>query len=157
MVLAAAGALFGVSGAYTSAAAQAGEGAAPSLTLAQARQMVDAAEAEARANSWNVTIVVADVAGVPIYVRRIDGASPRSWDIALNKAKTVVATGMSTIEYGQAVSAGTVQAIENGITFEGGLPVRLGGEIVGGIGTSGVQSSQDAQISRAGLAAIGAN
>jgi glc operon protein GlcG len=144
-------------GTVSPVAAQSGGEDAPALSLAQARQMVDAAEAEARANEWNVTIVVTDVDGVPIYLRRLDGASPRSYDIAFNKARTVAATGMSTLEYGQALNAGTVQPIENGINFEGGLPIRLGGELVGGIGTSGVRSNEDAQISRAGLAAIGAN
>lgn len=142
-------------GALTPASGQAAPAGPPALTLAQAQKMVDAAEAEARANSWNVTIVVSDVAGIPIYVRRIDGAAPRSWDIAYNKARTVVATGMSTIEFGRAVQAGTAQMIENGITFEGGLPIFRNGELIGGIGTSGARADQDAQVSRAGLAVLG--
>lgn len=117
---------------------------------------MDAAEAEARANSWNVTIVIVDSAGVPIYLRRMNGASARSYDIALNKARTSAATGLTTLEYGQRRSAGTMDSIPNGITFEGGLPIRMSGRLLGGIGTSGVRANQDAQISRAGLAAVGA-
>jgi glc operon protein GlcG len=129
---------------------------APGITYEMVKKAMDAAEAEARANGWNVTIVITDAAGVPLYLRRLDGANPRSYDIALNKARTSASTGLTTIEYGQQVSAGTLQAVQNGITFEGGLPIRLNGQLVGGIGTSGVRANQDAEISRAGLAAIGA-
>jgi glc operon protein GlcG len=133
-----------------------GAAAAPRLSLEDAKRVLDAAEAEARANQWNVTIVITDAAGVPVYLRRLDNAAPRSFDIALAKARTSVATGLTTIEYGQRVQAGTIEAVPEGITFEGGLPIRVGGELVGGIGTSGVRANEDAQISRAGLAAIGA-
>jgi uncharacterized protein GlcG (DUF336 family) len=140
------------------AAAQGGRGAPqpPRLTLEDARKAVDAAEAEAVKNNWNVTIVIADSAGVPIYLRRMNGAAARSYDIAMNKARTSAATGLTTIEYGQRRTAGTIDSIANGITFEGGLPIRMSGRLVGGIGTSGVRANQDAQISRAALAAIGA-
>lgn len=133
-----------------------GMAAAPRLSLEDATRVLDAAEAEARANQWNVTIVVTDAAGVPVYLRRLDSASPRSFDIAFAKARTSAATGLATIEYGQRVQAGTIEAVADGITFEGGLPIRVGGELVGAIGTSGVRANEDAQISRAGLAAIGA-
>ena len=153
-----AAALLVVVSAQTQAAAQAGRGAAqapPRLTLEDARKAIDAAEAEARKSNWNVTIVIVDSAGVPIYLRRMDGAAARSYDIAMNKARTSASTGLTTMEYGQRLSARTVDSIPNGITFEGGLPIRVNGRLVGGIGTSGVRANQDAQISRAGLAAIG--
>ncbi len=133
-------------------------GAAPAarLSLEGARRVADAAEAEARANQWNVTIVLTDAAGVPVYLRRLDNASSFSFNIALGKARTSAATGLTTIEYGQRLQAGTIEAVPDGINFEGGLPIRVGGELVGAIGTSGVRANEDAQISRAGLAAIGA-
>jgi glc operon protein GlcG len=142
----------------TPGAAQGGRAAAPQpprLTLEDAQKAIDAAEAEARKNSWNVTIVIVDSAGVPIYLRRMNGAAARSYDIAMNKARTSASTGLTTIEYGQRRTAGTIDSIANGITFEGGLPIRISGRLMGGIGTSGVRANQDAQISRAGLAAIG--
>jgi glc operon protein GlcG len=141
----------------TQGAAQ-GRGATPQpprLTLEDAQKAINAAEEEARKNSWNVTIVIVDSAGVPIYLRRMNGAAARSYDIAVNKARTSASTGLTTIEYGQRRTAGTIDSIANGITFEGGLPIRINGRLIGGIGTSGVRANQDAQISRAGLAAIG--
>src|SRR5688572_11211488 len=127
----------------------------PPLSLELARKAVDAAEAEARANNWNVTIVIVDSAGIPVYLRRMNGAVARSYDIAMNKARTSAASGLTTMEYGQRRTAGTIDSIPNGITFEGGLPIRVNGRLIGGIGTSGVRANQDAQISRAGLTAIG--
>lgn len=152
--VAAALALVAFGGTMNTASAQAPAATPPAITLAQAKTMVDAAEAEARANNWNMTMIVTDAAGVPIYVRRMDNASPRSWDIGFAKAKTVVATGMSTIEYGQGVQNETIQPIEGGITFEGGLPIFRGTELIGAFGTSGARAEQDAQVSRAGIAAL---
>jgi len=126
------------------------------LTYDQARTAMDAAEAEARRNGWNLTIVVADTDGVPLYLRRMPDASARSYEIAMAKVRTALAAGMATGDYGQALAAGRVDTIPNGITFEGGYPVRLGGQIVGAMSASGARGSEDAQAVRAGLAAIGA-
>ena len=93
---------------------------AQALTLAQATTAVDAAEAEARRNGWNLTIVIAGADGIPILLRRMDDAAPRSYDIAMGKIRTALAAGMPTGDYGQALAAGRTDTIPNGITFEGG-------------------------------------
>lgn len=129
--------------------------AAPqALTYEMAVQAIDAAEAEARKNKWNVTIVVTDAAGVPVVVRRLTGASPRSYDIASRKAATVVATKLTTAVYGEQLKAGSVTEVPNGITFAGGVPIMRGTEFIGAIGTSGVRAIEDEQISKAGASAI---
>jgi glc operon protein GlcG len=127
---------------------------AQALTYEMAVQAIDAAEAEARKNKWNVTIVVTDAAGVPLVLRRLTGASPRSYEIATRKAATVVATKLATSTYGEQLKAGTVKEVPNGITFAGGVPVMRGSEFIGAIGTSGVRAIEDEQISKAGAAAI---
>ena len=76
-------------------------GAQQSLTYEQARTAMDAAEQDARSNQWNLTIVIADAQGVPIYVRRMEGASPRTFDVAMRKVRTALAAGMATGDYGQ--------------------------------------------------------
>ena len=68
------------------------------LTYEMAAQAIDAAEAEARKNKWNVTIVVTDAAGMPVMLRRLNGASARSYDIAMRKAATVVASKLTTAD-----------------------------------------------------------
>lgn len=129
---------------------------AQGLTYEEARIAMDAAEAEARANGWNVTIIVADPEGVPLYLRRFGGARPRSYEIATAKILTVLGSGMSTGEYAAALAEGRIEPIEGAVTFEGGYLIRRGGEIIGAISASGVRGSEDAQIVRAGIAAIGA-
>jgi uncharacterized protein GlcG (DUF336 family) len=117
-------------------------------------QVIDAAEAEARKNKWNVTIVVTDAAGMPVVLRRLTGASPRSYDIAMRKAATVVASKLTTAEYGAQLKTKAVTEVPNGITFAGGVPIMRGAEFIGAVGTSGVQAIQDEQISKAGASAI---
>jgi len=124
------------------------------LTYALAQQAMEAAEAEARRNNWNVTIVITDAAGIPVQVRRLDGASARSYDVAMRKAATVVATRLATSTYGEQLKAGTAKEVPNGVTFAGGVPIVRGGEFIGAVGTSGVAALDDERISKAGASAI---
>ena len=124
------------------------------LTYDMAVKAIDAAEGEARRNKWNVTIVVTDAAGIPMQLRRLDGASPRSYEIAMRKAATVVASKIATSAYGVQLKEGKVKEVPNGITFAGGVPIMRGGELIGAVGTSGVQAIQDEQVSQAGASAI---
>jgi glc operon protein GlcG len=136
------------------AAAQPPAQQAQALTYDLALKAIDAAEAEARRNKWNVTIVVTDAAGIPVLLRRLDGASPRSYEIAMRKAATVVASRLATSAYGAQLKEGKVKEVPNGITFAGGVPIMRGGELIGAVGTSGVQAIQDEQISQAGANTI---
>ncbi len=126
-----------------------------SLTLEQARAAMDAAETEAAQNQWNLTILIADTEGVPIYLRRIDGASARSYEIATRKVNTALASGMHTADYARALAAGQTDSIPNGVTGDGGYLIRLGGQVVGAMSASGASGAEDAQVVRAGMAAIG--
>jgi glc operon protein GlcG len=144
-------------GSVVSQAAFAQAPAAPTaqaLTYEMAAQAMDAAEAEARKNNWNVTMVVTDAAGVPVMLRRLNGASARSYEIAMRKAATVVASKLTTAEYGAQLKAKTIAEVPNGITFAGGVPIMRGSELIGAVGTSGVTAAQDEIISKAGASAI---
>jgi uncharacterized protein GlcG (DUF336 family) len=125
------------------------------ITLEDAKKAVDAAEAEARRNNWNLVFVITDSQGAPIYVRRMDGVPTRNYDIAMNKTRTSIASGMHTIDYAAAVRDGRIQAIEGAVTFEGGYLLRRNGQLVGAFSASGARGSEDAQAVRAGMAAIG--
>src|SRR5688572_25429044 len=140
--------------AHGAAGAQQPAATPQALTYDMALKAMDAAEAEARRNKWNVTIVVTDAAGIPMQLRRLDGASARSYDIAMRKAATVVASKLATSAYGVQVKEGKVKEVPNGITFAGGVPIVRNGEFIGAVGTSGVQALQDEQISQAGANAI---
>ena len=124
------------------------------ITLEEAKKAVDAAEAEARRNNWNLAFVISDAEGTPIYVRRMDGVPKRNYEIALNKISTSIKSGMHTVDYAAAVREGRTTAIEGALTFEGGLLLRREGKIVGAFSASGARGSEDAQAVKAGMAAI---
>ena len=115
------------------------------ITLEEAKKAMDAAEAEARKNNWNLAFVIADAEGTPIYVRRMDTAPKRNYEIALNKISTSIKSGMHTVDYAAAVRAGRITAIEGALTFEGGLLLRRDGKIVGAFSASGARGNEDAQ------------
>jgi len=127
------------------------------LNFETAEAAMDAAEAEARANGWNLTILIVDAEGIPIYLRRMDGAAVRTHDIVTRKVHVVLTTGGPSLAYGQALAAGTTDTIPGGIHYEGGLPIRMGGVLVGAMAASGATGAQDAQVVRAGLVAMGAD
>ena len=88
-------------------------------------------------------------------LRRIDGASARTFDIVMSKALVVLQTGLTSGQYGAMLAAGEIEEIEGGVTFQGGVPVYVGGELVGAVTASGVRGNQDEEISIAGATTIG--
>lgn len=126
------------------------------ITLEGAKNMAAAAEAEAKRNGWNVTIVVADAAGEPILLQRMDSAPFSSLDIAIGKARTAARFRRPTKALDESVSAGrgALLSLDGFTLLEGGEPVTVEGEVIGSVGVSGVTSAQDAQIARAGIAAL---
>lgn len=127
------------------------------LTFEMAETAMEAAEAEARANGWNLTILITDAEGVPVYLRRMDGASHRTHEIASMKTFTVLTIRGPSGDYGRGLSAGTMDTIPGAIGFDGGLPIIVDGEIIGAMAASGARGTEDAQVVRAGLAAMGAD
>lgn len=128
---------------------------APRITLEEARRAMDAAEAEARRNGWNLAFVITDSAGIPIYVRRMDGVPTRNYEVAMNKTRTSITSGLHTADYAAAVREGRIQPIEGALTYEGGYVLRREGKVVGAFSASGARGSEDAQAVRAGMAVIG--
>jgi uncharacterized protein GlcG (DUF336 family) len=124
-----------------------------SLTLAEARQIAAAAEAEAAKNQWNVTIAVLDEGGHLLYLERMDDAPLAGVVVAQEKARTSVLFRRPTKSIEESILGGrlVMLALPGATPIEGGLPLMNADRLVGGIGVSGVQSSQDAQIARAGV------
>jgi glc operon protein GlcG len=123
------------------------------LSLADAKQIAAAAEVEALNNKWSVTIAVLDDGGNLLYLQRLDDAPVGSIVVAQEKARTAFLFKRSTKSLEEAVAAGrTVMLTLPGATpIEGGFPLLNDSRVVGSIGVSGVQSSQDAQIAQAGV------
>jgi len=127
------------------------------LTLDAAKKIAAAAEAEARKNNWNVVIAVVDDGGHLVYLQRIDGTQTGSIDVAIGKARTAAAFKRPTKVFDElAKTRPSITSISpNAVLLEGGVPVVVGGQVVGAVGVSGVTSQQDAQIAEAGIAALG--
>jgi glc operon protein GlcG len=122
------------------------------LTLEGAKKIAAAAEAEARKNSWNVVIAVVDDGGHLVYLQRIDGTQTGSIEVAIQKARTAQAFKRPTKVFEDAIAGGrnALIALHGALPLEGGLPIMVGGQLVGAIGVSGVKSTEDGQIAKAG-------
>ena len=125
------------------------------MTYDLATSAMNTAEAYAREQEWNVTILITDQNNNPVMLRRIDGAGGRTFSFATAKALVVNETGLTSGEYGSRVQAGDIEEIEGGVTFAGGVPVYVNGQQIGAIATSGVRAAQDEEVSIAGVEAIG--
>jgi len=128
------------------------------LTLGDVRAMAQAAEAEAAANHWVVTIAIVDDGGHLLWLQRGDGAAPISSLIAPAKARTAALGRRESKVYEDAINQGRYSFLSaptlEGM-LEGGVPVMVDGHCIGAVGVSGVKSNEDAQIARAGIAALG--
>jgi glc operon protein GlcG len=129
----------------------------PTLTLEDATRIVAAAEAEARANQWEVAIAVVDDGGHLWCLHRMDGTAPISAQIAPAKARTAALGRRESRLYEEMINQGRHSFLSAPLEgmLEGGVPILVDGQCVGAIGVSGVKSAQDAQIGRAGIAALG--
>ncbi|MEO8057147.1 MAG: heme-binding protein [Burkholderiales bacterium] len=130
----------------------------PFLSLADIKSMAAAAEAEAVANQWIVTIAIVDDGGHLLWLQRLDGAAPISSHIAPAKARTAALGRRESRVYEELINQGRMSflsAPELEGMLEGGVPVMVNGQCVGAVGVSGVKSNEDAQIARAGIAALG--
>lgn len=128
-----------------------------SLTLEDARRIAAAAEAEAIAHRWAVSIAVADDGGHLLWLQRLDGAAPISAEIAPAKARTAALGRRESKVYEDMINQGRVSFLSAPVLhgmLEGGVPILVDGDCIGAVGVSGVKSSEDAQIARAGIAAL---
>lgn len=129
----------------------------PTLELSDIKRIAAAAEAEALQNNWAVTIAVVDDGGHLLWLQRLDGAAALSAHIAPAKAHTAALGRRESKGYEEVINGGrhsflSVPTIAG--MLEGGVPIMKDGVCLGAVGVSGVKSTEDAQIARAGIAAL---
>jgi glc operon protein GlcG len=128
------------------------------LTADDVKKIAVAAEAEALANNWAVTIAIVDDGGHLLWLQRLDGCAAISSHIAPSKAKTAAMGRRETKIYEDIINNGRTAFLTapyiDGL-LEGGVPVVFEGQVIGAVGVSGVKSEQDAQVAKAGIAALG--
>lgn len=130
----------------------------PYLTLDDVKKIAAGAEAEALRNHWAVSIAIVDDGGHLLWLQRLDGAGPVSAQIAPAKARTAALGRRESKVYEDMINQGRTSFLSapglEGL-LEGGVPVMVEGQCVGAVGVSGVKSVEDAQIAKAGIAALG--
>lgn len=128
------------------------------LELADVKLIAAAAEAEAVKNNWAVTIAIVDDGGHLLHLQRLDGAPPVSSHIAPSKAHTAALGRRESKVYEDVINGGRMSFLSapfiHGM-LEGGVPIMKDGHCLGAVGVSGVKSNEDAQVARAGIAALG--
>jgi len=127
------------------------------LTLEDSARAMNGAIAEAKKNNWAVAIAIVDDGGHLLQFARMDGTPPVSSYIAPEKARAAALGRRETKIYEDMINQGRnafLSAPLQGM-LEGGVPILADGQVVGAIGVSGVKSSEDAQIAKAGIAALG--
>ncbi|MEY4756225.1 MAG: putative protein glcG [Pseudomonadota bacterium] len=128
------------------------------LELSDIKAVAAAAEAEALKNNWAVTIAIVDDGGHMLWLQRLDGAAPVSAHIAPAKAHTAALGRRESKVYEDVINGGRYSFLSapdiQGL-LEGGVPIIKDGHCIGAVGVSGVKSSEDAQIAKAGIAALG--
>ena len=128
------------------------------LELADVKAIAAAAEAEAVKNNWAVSIAIVDDGGHLLHMLRMDGVPPIAAHLAPAKANTAAMGRRESKVYEDSINGGRVSFLSapylHGM-LEGGVPIVKDGQCLGAVGVSGVKSNEDAQIARAGIAAIG--
>ena len=124
------------------------------IDLKTAKEVIAAAEIEANKNQWPVAIAIVDSGGHLVLFQRLDNTQLGSVEVSIEKAKTAVMYRRPTKAFEDRIAQGgaDLKLLKlPGLPLEGGIPIVRGGKIIGAIGVSGVQSTQDAQVATAGL------
>lgn len=128
------------------------------VELAMAKTIMAAAEEEASKGNWPVAIAIVDNHGLLLLFQRLPKTQHGSVEVAIEKARTAALFRRETKVFEDQIAQGGVNLkllrLPGALPMEGGLPIIVDGKVVGGIGVSGVKSTEDAQIGRAGLKAI---
>ena len=129
----------------------------PCLTLDDCRKIGAAAQAEARKNNWIVVVAILDDGGHLLWLERMDGATPFNAQVAVEKGRSAAVSRRTTKNWEDRIAAGRNAVLNMPVLpVQGGVPIMVGGDCLGAVGVSGVQSHEDEQIALAGIAALGA-
>ena len=130
----------------------------PPITLEQAKKAMAGAEAEAKKNKWDMVIIILDSGGHGVMMSRMDGAQFGSIRVARDKAYSAVAFRRPTKVFQDLLAQGGANLrlldLHGASMLEGGIPIIVGGKLIGAIGASGGTSPQDAQVAQAGIDAL---
>lgn len=148
--------LFAAAGLVSPSWAQPAPSYGTPITLDVAKKMAVAAAAEAKRNNWNVAIAIVDNHGALVYYEKLDDTQTASPAIAIEKARSSAMFRRPTRAMENVIAQGRVAflGMPGATPITGGLPIVVGGKIIGAIGVSGVTSDPDEVIAKAGVDAL---
>jgi glc operon protein GlcG len=130
----------------------------PPVNVETAKKAAAAALAEARKNNWLMAVAVVDPNGALVYYEKMDNTQLGSAEVCIDKARSAALFKRPTKAFQDAIASGgaglRMFAIRGAVPVEGGVPLEMGGKLIGAIGLSGGQSDQDGQCAKAGADAI---
>jgi len=128
------------------------------IRLERAQKAASAALAEAQKNGWLMAVAITDPSGELVYFAKMDGTQTGSVNVSIGKSRSAALFKRPTKVFQEMLATGgagvRVLALERAVPIEGGVPLVINGEIVGGIGASGGSSDQDGVVAGAGAAAL---
>ena len=127
-----------------------------SVSVDAAKKIAAASIAEAKKNNWPVAVAIVDNHGFLVYFEKMDDVQTGSNAIAIDKAKTAAMFRRPSRAFEEGIAKGrnAILGLQGATPITGGVPIVVGGKIIGGVGVSGVTSDQDEQIASAGVAAL---
>ena len=143
---------------FSTAYAQAQMSYGTPITVEMAKKAAAPAIAEARKNNWTMAVAIVDPAGDLVYFERMEDVQAGSTQVAVAKARSAARFKRPTKAFQDALAAGgeglRILALDGAVPVDGGIPLVVGGKIVGAIGLSGGTSQQDGQCAQAGASAL---
>jgi glc operon protein GlcG len=126
------------------------------LNLAAIKTMVAGAEAEAKKRNVEVTICIVDETGNLLFLQKADGVTINTVEFAREKARHAALYGSPSREAAESMKNGSAGALAfpNFFPVQGGLPIKVDGQTLGGIAASGAKSEIDEAIAQAGIDAL---
>ena len=129
-----------------------------SIATDAAKKVAADAIAEARKNNWTMAIAVVDTGGYLVYFERMQDTQLGSVAIAIEKAKTAALFRRPTKSFQDTLAGGgeglRILGLTGAMPVEGGIPIIVGGKLIGAVGASGGSSDQDGRTAQAGAAAM---
>jgi uncharacterized protein GlcG (DUF336 family) len=128
------------------------------IPLERAKTVASAAHAEAQKNGWLMAITILDPSGQLVYFEKMDGTQLGSIELSMDKARSAILFKRPTKAFEDAVAGGGIGVrvikIPGAMPVEGGIPLIENGKIIGAVGVSGGQCSQDGQCATAAAATV---
>jgi glc operon protein GlcG len=127
----------------------------PPISVDDAKKLAAPAIAEAKKHNWTMAVAIVDSSGNLVYYEKMDNTQLASAEFCITKARSAVRFKRPTKAFQDALAGGgaglRVLKVDGAVPVEGGIPIIVGGKIVGAIGVSGDASEHDSQAAQAAI------